>query len=278
MFALKSSIAVAAIAAFATLASPVDAAAIRNVASFTGNTLPANDDSSTVLVNLGFTVNYYGSSFTQTHVNNNGNITFGTRLSAFTPFALTPASEIRIIAPFFADVDTRGAGSGLAQYGTDVLDGRNVFGVNWINVGYFSAATDKLNSFQLILTDRSDLAAGDFDIEFNYDRIIWETGGASGGTNGFGGISAAAGYAAGNGLDAFQLAGSLVNGALLDGGSNSLIRNSLGSNVSGRYIFEVRNGAVIIPPATTVIPVPGALPLLLSGLVLVGALSRRRKA
>ncbi|MCK7490428.1 MAG: hypothetical protein MZW92_00410 [Comamonadaceae bacterium] len=64
----------------------------------------------------------------------------------------------------------------------------------WIDVGYFSTAADKLNSFQLILTDRSDTGAGNFDIEFNYDRILWETGGAGGGVNGFGGTSAAAGY------------------------------------------------------------------------------------
>ena len=260
------------------IGSPVHAAAIRDAASFTGNTLAANDDGSTGQVNLGFSANFFGSSFTQAFVNNNGNITFDAALGTFTPFNLTPSSSTRIIAAFFGDVDTRGAGSGLTQYGAANLGGKAVFGVNWIDVGYFSVQTNKLNSFQMILTSRADIALGDFDIEFNYDKVQWETGGASGGNNGLGGTSAGVGFAAGNGLDAFQLAGSLVNGALLDGGPNALISNRLNSNVDGRYIFEVRNGTIVVPPPTTQIPVPGALPMLLSGLVLVGALSRRRKA
>ncbi|MBC7779540.1 MAG: VPLPA-CTERM sorting domain-containing protein [Proteobacteria bacterium] len=266
----------AVLALCACVATTAHAAAIRDAASFTGNSLAANDDGSTGLVNLGFTANFYGNSFTQTYVNNNGNVTFNGPLSTFTPFNLTPASTTRIIAAFFADVDTRGAGSSLVTYGTATLNSRQVFGVNYINVGYFAAQDDKLNSFQLLLTERSDVAAGDFDIEFNYDRVLWETGSASGGTNGFGGTSAGVGFAAGNGVDAFQLAGSLVNGALLDGGPNALISNRLNSNVDGRYIFNVRNGTIIVPPSP-VIPVPGALVLMLSGITLVGAMARRRK-
>ena len=43
-------------------------------------------------------------------------------------------------------------------------------------------------------------------MEFNYDQILWETGSASGGTNGFGGYPARAGYSNGSGLeDTFYL-------------------------------------------------------------------------
>jgi hypothetical protein len=66
-------------------------------------------------------------------------------------------------------------------YGSGTADGRQAFGVNWIDVGYFSSRTDKLNQFQLVLIDRSDTGAGNFDIEFNYGNILWETGEASGG-------------------------------------------------------------------------------------------------
>ena len=51
----------------------------------------------------------------------------------------------------------------------------------------------------------------------------------------------------------FQLPGALVNGALIDGGPNSLVGHSLNSDVLGRYDFPVRNGEVIgaVPePAT----------------------------
>ena len=267
---IRHALAVATLAISATVAAPVHAQAIRNAASFTGNTLPANDDASTGLVNLGFNANYFGTTYAQTYVNNNGNLTFNNPLGTYTPFALTAAGTVPIIAAFFADVDTRGPGSGLTQYGTAFIGGRNVFGVNWIDVGYYFARVDKLNSFQMILTSRVDTGAGNFDIEFNYNRMLWETGESSGGT------SAAAGFAAANGVDFYQLPGSLVNGALIDGGPNALISASLNSNVLGRYIFEVRNGTIITPPVSQ-IPVPGALPMLLSGLALAGLFLRRRK-
>ena len=196
---------------------PNVATSIRNLPGCTANTLPANDDGSTAAIPLPFSANYFGTTYTQTFVNNNGNITFNGPLGTFTPFSLN-TTTVPIIAPFFADVDTRGAGSGLTQYGNDTVGGRAAFCVNWINVGYFPSATNLLNSFQLILIDRADTGAGNFDIEFNYNSILWETGGASGGTGGLGGNSARAGYA--NGTMAagtfLELPGSAVNGGLLD--------------------------------------------------------------
>lgn len=239
------------------------AAAVR--AGFDANTLPANDDGSTGLVNIGFTTNFFGLDFNQLFVNNNGNVTFDTSLGTFTPFNLTSTGR-QIIAPFFADVDTRGVGSGLVTYGSGTVDGRNAFGVNWANVGYFSSRTDKINDFQLVLIDRSDTSAGNFDFEFNYDQIQWETGDASGGTNGLGGSSARAGYSNGSGLPGtfFELAGSAVNGAFLDGGPNSLIANRLNSDVNGRYVFSTRNGIVTNPQA---VPESGSI----LGVLAIGA-------
>lgn len=251
-------------------AATTQAAAIHDTGLFSTNILNANDDGSTSAVNLGFSALINNSSFSQLYVNNNGNVTFGSSLSGYTPAAILGGSNL-IIAPFWADVDTRGANSGLATYGSSVLGGRNVFGVNWLNVGYYNGQSDKLNSFQLILTDRSDVAAGDFDIQFNYDTVKWETGSASGGTNGLGGSSAAAGYSV-NANNAYQLAGSFVNGALLDGGSNSLVGHSLNSNVLGQYNFQVRNGAIISP-----VPEPETYALMLAGLGMVGFVARKRR-
>ena len=77
------------------------------VPGFDANVLEANDDGSTGAVDLGFTANFFGQEFGSVFVNNNGNITFDAPLSSFTPFDLTSTSQA-IIAPFFADIDTRG--------------------------------------------------------------------------------------------------------------------------------------------------------------------------
>lgn len=239
---------IAAVAAFAAMSlSPglARAGAVRSNAGFASNTLAANDDGSTGLVGLGFSLNYFGLLFTDLYVNNNGNVTFDAPLGTYTPFDLTSTGR-QIIAPYFADVDTRGVGSSQVTYGTDTVNGRPAFGANWVDVGYYQYGVDKLNSFQLVIVDRSDLTPGDVDFEFNYDRIEWEAGSASGGSGGLGGDTARAGYSNGTGVPGtfFEFTGSAIDGGFLD--SNPVTGLALNSNVGvpGRFLFQVRNGVV----------------------------------
>ena len=99
------------------------------------------------------------------------------------------------------DVDTRGRGidasrQNLAYYHVDATGRR--FIVTWYDVGYFASATSRLDSFQLILTNRDDVGPGDFDVEYRFNRCEWTTGDASGGVGGLGGTEAQMGWDAGD--------------------------------------------------------------------------------
>lgn len=227
-------------------------------AGFDQQSLGPNDDDYTgngssgnlltnLLATIGFSINFFGTSYTNLYVNNNGNVTFAGYLPNYIP---TPLVNLvtNIIAPFWADVDTRSSGSGVTTYGTNTVDGRGAFGVNWIDVGYYYQKADKLNSFQLVLIDRSDRTNGDFDLEFNYAQIQWESGSASGGSGGLGGYSARAGYASASG-STFELDGSGTNGAFLDSNSTTgLIYSNFNSAVPGRYVFQFHNGVPLGTP------------------------------
>ena len=225
---------------------PVRGAVVRTDDGFTLNTLGAIDDDPSASSSLGFTINFFGTSYSDVYVNNNGNVTFGAPSTTFDPSGMA-AATLPIIAPFFADVDTTGPGSGLVNYGSSTINGHSAFGVNSLGVGYYGAQTDKLNSFQMVLIYRDDTGAGNFDIEFNYDQIQWETGDASGGSGGLGGNSAVVGYSDGSG-NYWEYAGSGVPGAFLDSNpTTGLIFNDIGSGEAGRYTLEVRDGLVIVP-------------------------------
>ena len=245
-------------------------AAIR--AGFDSFSLPKRDDAWSLVPSLGFTLDFFGAPYTSLYVNTNGNVTFAAPNLEYTPFLLQGEVGTPILAPFFADVDTRATASDVVRYGPGVVEGHNAFGVNWINVGYFFKHADKLNSFQLVLIDRSDRHPGDVEVEFNYDRILWESGDWSSGVGGLGGLSARAGYSDGTGLPgtSCELAGSGVPGSFLDSSATGLIHRSRSSPIPGRYVFSVLH----TPPP--VIPAPGALLLGGIGVAVVHRLRGRR--
>ncbi len=239
-------------------ASLLPAQAIRGNSGFTTNLL-GNGDDNFKSASVGFNLNFFGQTYQSTYVTNNGNITFGTINTIGSSAAWVPSSlrslNLPMIAPFYADVDTTRTAS--VTYGTSIVNDRRAFGVNYVGVGYFDAKSDKLNSFQVVLIERSDTGAGNFDIEFNYGSIKWDIGDD---TN-IGRAYASVGYT--NGTvgalnSSFELPGSLTMGAFLDNGPFALIRQTRNSGgVLGRLVFAVRNGNIdattlVIQPTNTI--------------------------
>ena len=231
------------------------------IGTYTANSLGRSDDSSVGPVSLGFTMNFFGRSWTSVYVNNNGNVTFGSPNSIYTPTGLNGVLASAIIAPFYADVDTRPSKSGIVTYAAVAsgVGGHPTFGVEWPKVDYYVDGNGNTqtvqDTFELLIVSRSDLGAGNFDMYFNYGSMKWETGSASGGVNGLGGTCATAGFSAGAGAAGgyFQLAGSGVCGKLIDGGSNQLV-TATNDGVAGQWMFFFRDGtfvtaAVAEPPA-----------------------------
>ncbi|MCF7675826.1 MAG: hypothetical protein K9M97_10815 [Akkermansiaceae bacterium] len=201
------------------------------------------------MVSLGFSINLFGTPRSACYVNNNGNITFDNPLFVYTPESLIRKQAV-MIAPFWADVDSRNLLSNVTRFSDQptLVDGHRAFGVTWRDVGYFNEHVDKTNSFQVLLIERADRNPGDFDIEFNYNQITWETGDASGGTLGFGGAAAPVGWANGSGLF-MEYNGSGQSLALLDNlpdktpnFQHGLIYQRWNNDVTGRLLIPVING------------------------------------
>lgn len=188
-----------------------------------------NDDSSSNQLALPFEINFYGNHYNNFFINNNGNITFNAAVGSYTPEPF-PIANQPMIAPFWADVDTRGTGNVYVA-----APNQDTMVVTWNNVGYYRAHTDLTNNFQLVLQNQQN---GNFDIQFRYDQLNWVTGDASGGTGGFGGTPAQAGFDAGNGTDYF-----IVPGSFTDTIHTTLANNTnVAGGDPGFWSFAIREG------------------------------------
>ncbi|WP_394689335.1 nidogen-like domain-containing protein [Hoeflea sp.] len=177
-------------------------------------------------------LNFFGNTYSSLYVNTNGSVSFGNGISTYTPSTINGNTGTPIIAPFWADVDTRipasiGTNSGPVYIDMDTVN--DVLTFTWADVGYYDYNGDRKNSFQLQLFDRG---GGNFDIVFRYDDINWTTGDASGGSGGLGGNIARAGYSSGNGVF-YELAASGNQGAML--GLDSTVGNT---GTTGLWAFS----------------------------------------
>lgn len=238
-------------------------------AGFGEGQLTRNDDSYSSAIDITSVfpggLNFNGQNVTQLWVNNNGNISFNYGWYTYTPPSNLTTNGT-VIAPFWADVDTRSGavtatpggtstGSNLVYYDLDTTN--RVFTATWDDVGYYSYGTDKLNAFQLQLIDRgtSNGTGENFDIVFRYETVNWTTGSASGGSGGLGGTVAQAGWAV-------VANSALSTGAAIPGSGDQNSMLALDTNIGnysvpGVYVYQVRNGTATYNTGNTGLPDAG---------------------
>jgi hypothetical protein len=211
-------------------------------AGFGSGVIEYNDDGSSAEIDLrpAFPngLLFFGERFHSMYVNNNGSITFGGPTGTFTPQRF-PVVGNRMIAPFWADVDTRGGGRP-QRNGVYYDLRRGQLTVTWHNVGFFPSDNSRENTFQLVILSDEILDQDNlWKVQFRYSRCEWTTGGASGGSGGLGGSPAQAGFDAGNGQIFEILPGS---------GSGSVLNLCRESNVGlpGFWEFDIYLGNPIV--------------------------------
>ena len=142
-------------------------------------------------------LNLFGAPWREFYLNTNGNITFAAPLASPNAVAF-PVEGQPMVAPWWADVDTRGGGQPSDNTICYHLEPNRLV-VTWHNVQRHGANDGLRNDFQMILSTSFGCytpdGRGDPDIEFRYRRCEWAAGE---GDDGLPGTAAQVGFDAGN--------------------------------------------------------------------------------
>ncbi len=200
--------------------------------------------------------------FTNIQVSNNGFIIFGgVGFSGFQEGDLDTFTVLEVIAPLFGDATTGApagdpftptpGGNSTGANRVWISQQTDQFVITWDDVAHEDPTVlgfvgQSLNAYQVILTDASEDAGrsvGDFDIEFRYEAVNWNTGDQDGLADG-NDVIAVAGLTTGNGVSdtSFELPGSGTADGILN------LATALGNTgEAGRWLFEVRDGVITVP-------------------------------
>lgn len=212
-----------------------------------------NDDGSSPLITLPFQFSLFGDLYSAVYINNNGNLSFQQAFGTFTSTGFPNATN-RMVAPFWADVDTRNGGGQVWYKVTP-----HAMVVNWVAVAAFNQQVQRRNWFQVTITDGSDGSIGlGNTVEFCYRTMEWTTGSASGGVNGFGGTPATVGVNRGLNTGQFLQIGRFAQpGPGYDGPFGGV--DGVHWLEGGRIAFPLSAGAPAIAPVIIPRPWCGAL-------------------
>ncbi len=153
-------------------------------------------------IGTGLLMPFFGRQYPSLYINSNGNVSFGNGVSSYTPQVFPANLNVPMIAPFWADVDTRGTLSGGIWYRTVVDEpslatirdrlrnsmlGMSNFEptfaqiVTWDHVGYYSAQADRVSTFQVVVV--SDGVQSYTMFLYPNKGIWWDYGSANNANN-----------------------------------------------------------------------------------------------
>lgn len=221
--------------------------------------LDRGDDTSSSSIHLSIVFPFFDKKQQNLWVNVNGAVSLAAPISTYTPVCEAVSASYSMIAPFWADIDTRYTGpvSGVffrqdttpnvmskakneivRAFGSKFqsINFNWAFVVTWYNVTAYGANNCKSESQMFRNTLQATLVSNgqnSFAI-FYYNNIQWTAGTASGGdcTTGRGGHPAKAGFDAGDGKTFYVIEGSCTE---------DIININQRSNVNspGTYVFRI---------------------------------------
>jgi nidogen (entactin) len=132
--------------------------------------LPIGDDVSTSEVPLSTPIAFYGDRVDSIYINTNGLLTFDSELPRWKSDLILPLGSFRLVAPFYADVDTSLSGNVYYRETADAsmlqkvetlihanfpesssFRPRHLLIVTWDEVGYWNSMYDQTNTFQVVI-------------------------------------------------------------------------------------------------------------------------------
>nr|XP_033771033.1 alpha-tectorin-like [Geotrypetes seraphini] len=209
---------------------------------------PVKDDGASDEIPISTPFTFFDKTYKSAFVNNNGVVSFEDSVSTYTPDPFPLADGRAFVTPYWGDVNNEIAGKvyyreskdpqllqrvtqDINQYFPNIqFTATWIFIATWHKVAYFGSTSNKLNTFQTVLTTDGRRAF----IILNYDNIQWTTGKASGGNaeTGLGGIPAQAGFNSGDQTHYFNIPGSRTPEILN-------IKSTSNVNRPGRWAFQV---------------------------------------